>query len=41
MNAYICLCGITIESRTHIIGKCEISQEERDLLVEEMRKQDE
>ena len=35
----MCLCGTTIESRTHIVGECEIHKEERDAL-EEMRKLD-
>ena len=33
------LCGTTIESRTHIVGGCEIYNEERDA-SEEMRKLD-
>ena len=37
---HICPCGATIESRTLIIGECEIDKEERDAL-EEMRKLDE
>ena len=39
MDAHMCPCG-TIESRTHIVGECEIYKEERDA-VEEMRKLDE
>ena len=35
----MCPCGTTIESRTHIVGECEIYQEERDAL-EETRKLD-
>ena len=35
-----CPCGTTIESRTHIVGECEINKEERDALEEEMRKLD-
>ena len=35
----MCPCGTTIESRTHIVGECEIYKEERDAL-EEMRKLD-
>ena len=35
----MCLCGTTIESRTHIVGECEIYKEERDAL-EEMSKLD-
>ena len=34
----MCPCGITIESRTHIVGGCEIYKEERDALEEGMRK---
>ena len=37
---HICPCGTTIESRTLIIGECEIDKEERDAL-EDMRKLDE
>ena len=33
----MCPCGTTIESRTHIVGECEIYEEERDAL-EETRK---
>ena len=36
----MCPCGITIESRTHIVGESEIYKEERDAL-DEMRKVDE
>ena len=36
----MCPCGATIESRTHIVGECEIHKEERDALEEEMRKLD-
>ena len=36
----VCRCGTTIESRTHIVGECEIYEEERDALEEEMRKLD-
>ena len=35
----MCACGTTIESRTDIVGECEIYKEERDAL-EEMRKLD-
>ena len=35
----MCPCGTTIESRTHIVGECEISKEKRDALGE-MRKLD-
>ena len=33
-----CPCGTTIQRRTHIVGECEIYKEERDVLVEEMKK---
>ena len=36
----MCLCGTTIENRTHIVGECAIYKEERDALEEEMRKFD-
>ena len=36
----MCPCGTTIESRTHIVGECEIYKEERDALEEDMRKLD-
>ena len=35
----MCPCGKAVESRTHIVGECEIYKEERDIL--EMRKIDE
>ena len=41
MDAHMCTCGTAIESRTRIIGECGIYKEERDVLVEEMRKFDE
>ena len=28
----MCPCGTTIDSRTHIVGECEIYKEERDAL---------
>ena len=37
----MCPCGTTMESRTHIVGECEIYKEERDALEKEMRKLDE
>ena len=40
MAINMCPCGTTIESRTHIVGECEIYKEERDALEEEMRKLD-
>ena len=30
--AHMCPCGKTVESRTHVIGECEINKEERDVL---------
>ena len=33
----MCPCGTKIESRTHIVGECEIYKEEQDAL-EKMRK---
>ena len=41
MDAHMCPCGTTIESRANIVGECEICKEERDALEEEMRKLDE
>ena len=41
VDAHMCLCGTTIESRTHTGGECEIYKEKRDVLEEEMRKLDE
>ena len=41
VDAHMCTCGTAIESRTRIIGECGIYKEERDVLVEEMRKFDE
>ena len=35
--AHMCPCGTTLESRTHIVGECEVYKEQRDVL-EEMRK---
>ena len=40
-DAQMCPCGRAVESRTHIVGECEIYKEERELLEEEMRKIDE
>ena len=37
MHTYMCPCGKTIESKTHIVGEGEIYKEERDALEEEMR----
>ena len=36
----MCPCGKAVDSRTHIVGECDIYKEERDVLVE-MRKIDE
>ena len=38
--AHMCPCGKAVESRTHIVGDCEMYKEEWDVL-EEMRKIDE
>ena len=40
MTTNTCPCGATIESRTRIVGECEIYKEERDVLEEEVRKLD-
>ena len=37
IDAQMCPCGKAIESRTHIVGECEMYKEERDVLEEEMR----
>ena len=39
-DAQMCPSGKAVESRTHIVGECEVHTEERDVL-EEMRKTDE
>ena len=36
MATNMCPCGTTIESRTRIVGKCEIYKEEPGTLEEEM-----
>ena len=41
VDAQMCPWGKAIESRTHIVEKCEIYNEERDVLEEEMRAIDE
>ena len=41
IDTQMCPCGKAIESRTHIVGECEIYKEERDVLEEEMREIDE
>ena len=40
MDAHMCPCGTTIESRAHVVGECEINKEERDVLEGEMRRYD-
>ena len=37
---HMCLCGTTIERRTHIVGECEIHKKGQDVLEEEMGKLD-
>ena len=37
VDAQMCPGGKTIESRTHIVGECEMYKEERDVLKEGMR----
>ena len=32
----MCLCGKAIESRTHVVGECEMYKEEQDVLEEEI-----
>ena len=41
MGAHMCPCGTAIESRTDLVGTCEIYKEERHTLEEEVRKLDE
>ena len=41
MDPHVRPCGKTMESRTHIVGECEIYRGERDAFEEEMRKLDE
>ena len=36
-----CPCGKATESRTHIVGECEVYKEERDVLEEDTREIDE
>ena len=36
----MCPCGKPIESRTHIVGECEMYKEGRDVLDEELRAKD-
>ena len=33
----MCPCGKAIESRTHIVGECEMHKEERHVLEDEIR----
>ena len=40
MATNMCPCGTTIESKAHIVAKCETYKEERDALGEDMRKLD-
>ena len=35
VNAHLCLCGPTIDSRTHVVGECKIFKEERDVFRED------
>ena len=37
----MCPCGQTVESRTHVVGECEMYKEGRDVLEEEMKEVDE
>ena len=37
----MCPCGKAIESRTHLVGECEMYKEERRVLEQEMRETDE
>ena len=41
VHAQMYPCGKPLESRTHILGECEMHEEERDVLEEETRKSDE
>ena len=41
VDAHVCPCDTTLESKTHVAGEHEIYKEERDVLEEEMRKLDE
>ena len=36
VDAQMCPCGKAIESRTHTVGECEMHEEGRDVLEEEM-----
>ena len=35
MDAHMCPFGTTVESRTHVVGECEIYKEERDAFGDE------
>ena len=41
VDAQMCPCSKAIESRTHLIGECDMYKEERDALNEAMREMDE
>ena len=41
MDAHMCLCGATTESRTHIVGECKYTRRNGFGVEEEMRKLDE
>ena len=41
VDAQMCPCGKPIESRSHIVGECEMYKEERNVLEEETREIDE
>ena len=40
MDAHMCPCGETLESRTYMVGQCEIFKRER-VVLEETKKLDE
>ena len=40
-DAQMCPCGKAVESRTHIMGECELDKEERHVVDGEMSKIDE
>ena len=40
LQTNVCPCGMTLESRTHIVEECEIYKEERDALEENIRRLD-
>ena len=41
MDAHVCPCGTSTESRTPIVGNCELCKEKWDVIEEEMRQLDE